>query len=139
MDSLRQPNDRSEAGSTSPNAPTAVPDSDFPADIDWGELQTFFLDHLRGQLDKLMESYGKGDLPSLTRIGHSLKGSGGGVQLPRFSELGMLLEEAGHRGEIEATLKICRDIRDEYLRLRPNDAPVLRQLFTGIEFGGQLA
>ncbi len=100
-------------------------------DIDWSELQDFFLEHLRGQLDTMGQLLAKGDLLALGRIGHSLKGSGGGVQLPKFTELGRDLEDAGRSGNAAGVARACALIRDEYLVHRPGDLAALREYFAG--------
>jgi HPt (histidine-containing phosphotransfer) domain-containing protein len=98
-------------------------------DIDWSDLQDFFFEHLRTQLDQMSDLLARADLPTLTRIGHSLKGSGGGVQLPRFSDLGRDLEDAGRSGDVGAVESACRAIRDEYLQHRPADQDALGRMF----------
>jgi HPt (histidine-containing phosphotransfer) domain-containing protein len=98
-------------------------------EIDWSDLQEFFFEHLRGQLDQMRALFAHSDAPALARIGHSLKGSGGGVQLPRFTELGRDLEDAGTAGNLEAVLSACRAIRDEFLKHRPEEADTVGGLF----------
>jgi HPt (histidine-containing phosphotransfer) domain-containing protein len=98
-------------------------------DIDWGELQDFFFEHLRSQLDQMSGYLAQSDAWNLSRLGHSLKGSGGGVQLPEFTELGRHLETAGKDGDMIAVLSACRAIRDEYLKHRPDRAAEVTGLF----------
>ena len=110
----------------------ATGDKDFEsalAEIDWAELQDFFLDHLSGQLGEMDGFLRKRDTQALYRIGHGLKGSGGGVQLPRFTELGAVLENAGKKGDLTAVRLACLSIRSEYLKHRPQEAERVKHLF----------
>lgn len=106
-------------------------EDDLMGDIDWGELQEFFLDHLRDQLEDMEQQLRAGDATALARIGHSIKGSGGGVGYPRFSELGRDLEEAGKLADLAASRLACMALRGEFLVYRPQDAVLLQDLFTG--------
>jgi HPt (histidine-containing phosphotransfer) domain-containing protein len=99
------------------------------AQIDWAELQDFFLSHLGTQLSDMDTLLRKRDTDTLTRIGHSLKGSGGGVQLPRFTELGAVLEVAGKGGDLMAIRLACLKIREEYLKYRPQEAIRVKRYF----------
>jgi HPt (histidine-containing phosphotransfer) domain-containing protein len=98
-------------------------------DIDWSELQTFFFQHLVVQLRDLDSSLRAGDMTTISRTGHSIKGSGGGVQLPRFTELGKALEDAGKAGDSPACRAACQAIRDEYLSHRPEGDSQVGDLF----------
>lgn len=111
----------------------AVPrdDDDALGEIDWSDLQDFFFQHLRGQFDEMARLLGTGDLEALARIGHGIKGSGGGVLLPRFTELGRDLEDAGKASDGGSVLEACRSLRDEYLKHRPEDRDGLRTYFAG--------
>jgi HPt (histidine-containing phosphotransfer) domain-containing protein len=97
--------------------------------IDWSELQAFFFEHLLTQLEDMEAKLAAGDLTGLSRIGHSIKGSGGGVQLPRFTDLGKALEDSGKDGDLEACRLACQAIRDEYVTHRPNGAATVGGYF----------
>ena len=98
-------------------------------EIDWAELQDFFFEDLRPKLFEMEELCLGGDTTKLARFGHSLKGSGGGVKLPRFTDLGKLLEDAGKASNLGACVAACRAIRDEYSLNRPAEADELALLF----------
>ena len=83
-------------------------------EIDWAELQDFFFQDLRPKLTEMDQLCADGDTYKLSRLGHSLKGSGGGVKLPRFTELGKMLEDAGKATNLAVCINACRAIRDEY-------------------------
>ncbi|MBK8231874.1 MAG: Hpt domain-containing protein [Candidatus Eisenbacteria bacterium] len=91
-------------------------------EIDWAELQDFFFEDLKPRFQEMDALCAAGDAHRLSRIGHSLKGSGGGVKLDRFTDLGKLLEDAGKASDLPQCLVACRLIRDEYLKYRPDDA-----------------
>jgi HPt (histidine-containing phosphotransfer) domain-containing protein len=95
---------------------------DLSDDIDWAELQSFFLGHLQGQLDQMDAWLRQADTEALGRVGHSLKGSGGGVRLPRFTDLGRDLESAARQRDLTGLRATCVALREEYLRHRPEDA-----------------
>lgn len=98
-------------------------------EIDWAELQDFFFQDLRPKLFEMDQLCTDGDTYKLSRLGHSLKGSGGGVKLPRFTELGRALEDAGKTSNLEGCITACRAIRDEYATHRPDDCTELSTLF----------
>lgn len=97
--------------------------------IDWADLQEFFFSDLEPKLPEMQRLIEAGDCTTLARIGHSLKGSGGGVKLPRFTELGKVLEDAGKAADLTAIEKACAAIRDEYLIHKPEAAGDLSPLF----------
>lgn len=106
---------------------------DLEADIDWSELQAFFLDDLKprlGELDRLCRA---SDFDALSRLGHTLKGSGGGVKLPRFTDHGRTLETAAHAHDLADCVLACQALREEYLGHRPADRAALAPLFEGID------
>jgi HPt (histidine-containing phosphotransfer) domain-containing protein len=104
-------------------------DEDALDDIDWSDLQDFFLTHLRGQFDEMELLFREGDAQTLSRIGHGIKGSGGGVQLPRFTDLGRDLEDSAKVEDLPRAREACRAMREEYLKHRPEDGPGLAKLF----------
>ncbi|MFN8548997.1 MAG: Hpt domain-containing protein [Candidatus Eisenbacteria bacterium] len=98
-------------------------------EIDWAELQDFFFEDLRPKLFDMDQLCSDGDTHKLSRLGHSLKGSGGGVKLPRFTDLGKALEDAGKASNLEGCISACRAIRDEYATHRPAEQAELSALF----------
>lgn len=116
-----------EKGRESPVPPSGA--DDLIDGIDWAELQKVFLDHLSRQFPEMDQSLQGACTPPLARIGHSLKGSGAAVLLPRFTELGADLERVANASDAAAAHRICREIRDEYLRLRPAEAARVSGLF----------
>jgi HPt (histidine-containing phosphotransfer) domain-containing protein len=116
-----------QGGSPSPQDDQALQEA--LDDIDWSDLQDFFLSHLRDQFDEMERLLRAGDAPGLSRIGHGIKGSGGGVQLPRFTDLGKLLEDGARDGDLGRAKEACRALRKEHLKHRPEDGPDLEKLF----------
>lgn len=99
--------------------------------IDWTELQDFFFEHLASQIPVMAGLLAKEDAAGLARIGHGLKGSGGGVRLPRFTDLGKALEDGCRRGDLAGARAACRDILEEFARHRPELAAPFRHDFEG--------
>ena len=97
-------------------------DDDLDDGIDWADLQSFFYEDLETKMADLEMGLGEGDCTKLFRIGHSIKGSGGGVKLPIYTELGKHLETAGKANDLEASRTACAAIRDEYLKSHPDRA-----------------
>lgn len=121
---------------TDPNAGRAGDETqsagtdDFDDSIDWAELQAFFFEHLRDQLAAMEGLVAKRDLTTLARIGHSLKGSGGGVRLPHFTDLGRALEDAAREGDLLATFLACRALRDAHLAQNADETGAVAALFS---------
>lgn len=106
---------------------------DIEDEIDWAEMQDFFFEDLRPRLDEMDSLCRNNDTTALHRIGHSLKGSGGGVRLPEFTELGKALEATGKCGDMPGAVRACRAIRDEFLKHRPDARAELSNLFEGLD------
>ena len=51
------------------------------------------------------------------------------MQLPRFTDLGAVLEDAGKKGDLNETRLACMNIRSEYLKHRPQEAERLKRMF----------
>jgi HPt (histidine-containing phosphotransfer) domain-containing protein len=124
------PDEPEDLGEGAASRPELAEVEDALDDIDWSELQDFFFSHLRGQFDEMESLLRAGDLVAISRIGHGIKGSGGGVQLPEFTDLGKDLEDSGKSGDAERTRGACQALRAEYLKHHPEDAPDLNPYFS---------
>ena len=68
--------------------------SEFAGDDEMADLLRQFADGLAETCRQLGRSLGEGDAATVRRIGHQLKGTGGGYGYPALSEAGERLEEA---------------------------------------------
>jgi CheY-like chemotaxis protein/HPt (histidine-containing phosphotransfer) domain-containing protein len=80
-------------------------------DPDVADLIPRFLDNRRRDLITLREAAGAGDMDSVSRMGHMLKGVGGGYGFDRIAELGGRLELAAATGQtaVHATIAELAD------------------------------
>jgi len=68
--------------------------SEFAHDPEMAGLVEEFLSGLAATCDSLRRSLASSDLPSIRRIGHQMKGAGGGYGFPALTAAGAALEEA---------------------------------------------
>jgi histidine phosphotransfer protein HptB len=77
-------------------------------DKDLEELIPEFLDLTRKDLANLNDALAKNEIDTVRRIGHTLKGNGGGYGFDKISELGAKIEQlakAGSPAEVPALLQ----------------------------------
>ena len=70
-------------------------------DEDLGDLLPLYFTSLQKQICNLKEGISKTDLTLCKRIGHNLKGSGGGYGFEHISTLGEKIEDAGTSGDVQ--------------------------------------
>jgi HPt (histidine-containing phosphotransfer) domain-containing protein len=80
--------------------------SEFAGDDEMAELLRLFVDGLAGTCRQLGRGLEAGDVPEVRRIGHQLKGTGGGYGYPDLSAAGRRLEEA-----VVAAVAVTDDVR----------------------------
>jgi HPt (histidine-containing phosphotransfer) domain-containing protein len=68
--------------------------SEFHDDPDMAELLMEFSESLQETCEKLQQALREGNVEEIRRIGHQLKGSGGGYGYPQITEAGGALEDA---------------------------------------------
>lgn len=68
--------------------------SEFADDEDMAELLVEFVEGLHTTCEKLQSALATEDKDTVRRIGHQLKGAGGGYGFPLITELGAKLESA---------------------------------------------
>ncbi|QDU64211.1 Hpt domain protein [Planctomycetes bacterium Pan216] len=68
--------------------------SDFADDAEMRELLVEFAEGLKETIAVLMKSVEEKDAPALRRVGHQLKGAGGGYGYGSITEAGARLEES---------------------------------------------
>jgi HPt (histidine-containing phosphotransfer) domain-containing protein len=82
--------------------------SEYHDDPDMAELLVEFAESLRESCERLRTCLESGDLESMRRLGHQLKGSGGGYGYPQITEAGGALEN-----EIRSTQGLTDVVRSK--------------------------
>lgn len=83
-------------------------------DIDLEELIPGFLANRQKDIAALRAAVASGDMAEITRLGHSLKGVGGGYGFDFITEMGKKIEDSGKAGEL-ATAEALTNSLDEML------------------------
>ena len=73
-----------------------------------------FFELRRADIQTIAESLEKGDFETIKRLGHSMKGSGGGYGFDRISEIGREIEEAAANKDI-GRITLSRDELADFL------------------------
>ncbi|MDE2180431.1 MAG: Hpt domain-containing protein [candidate division NC10 bacterium] len=76
-------------------------------DEDLADLIPEFLENRRRDVERIKRLVEEGQYEELARLGHSMKGSGGGYGFTEISEIGQGIEEAGARGDRKAITTLC--------------------------------
>lgn len=74
-------------------------------DADLEDLTPGFLENRENDtvvIDRLVQG---GDFAEIQRLGHSMKGSGGGYGFDEITDIGMMIEEAANRNDKEEVLR----------------------------------
>ena len=82
---------------------------------DLADLIPRYLDNRQKDLHDSRQALSLGDYHRLERIGHNIRGSGGGYGFQRLAEIGASLERAASDHEAEQVEASLEDL-DEYLR-----------------------
>ena len=69
-------------------------------DHDLADLIPGFLEHRWTDVQTLLKAMGAGDYATIGKVGHQMKGIGGGYGFDALSEIGNGLEQAAHQGMI---------------------------------------
>lgn len=67
-------------------------------DSDLEDLVPEFLENRHEDIEKINELLGSDEIAEIQRLGHSMKGSGGGYGFDEITEIGKQLEQAAERG-----------------------------------------
>ena len=76
-------------------------------DEDLADLIPEFLENRRRDVEQIKRLVREGKYEELSRLGHNMKGSGGGYGLTEISEIGQAIEEACVRGDRETITTLC--------------------------------
>ncbi len=71
-----------------------------------------YLERLGGTITKLEELVQSAQLDEVKKLGHNLKGSGGGYGFARISELGALIEQAGKDNDAGAAARSIAELKN---------------------------
>ncbi len=83
-------------------------------DVDLEELIPDYLENRRHDVVQIHELLNSGDLDEIRRLGHSMKGSGGGYGFHEITEIGKDIEEAAMAGNILKIREVSQ-VLAEYL------------------------
>ena len=79
------------------------------ADIDLEDLIPGYLENRRKDIAEIESLLASGDYETIQRLGHSMKGSGGGYGFDKITDIGMHIEQAAkekNAAEIRTQLEI---------------------------------
>lgn len=76
-------------------------------DEELADLIPEFLENRRRDVEQITRLVQEGKYEELTRLGHTMKGTGGGYGFTEISAIGKGIEEAGARGDREAMTRLC--------------------------------
>jgi HPt (histidine-containing phosphotransfer) domain-containing protein len=76
------------------------------------ELIPRFLAHRRRELDELAAALACSDAETVRRLGHGLKGVGGGYGFDEITRIGDDLERAAREGRLAAAQALVRELAD---------------------------
>lgn len=81
-------------------------------DPDLEDLVPGFLDNRRKDVSRLEALGAAGDFDGIKRIGHSMKGVGGGYGFDEITNIGAAVEAAAAGGDAAAVAAACARLRD---------------------------
>jgi CheY-like chemotaxis protein/HPt (histidine-containing phosphotransfer) domain-containing protein len=71
-----------------------------------------FLENRRHDIIAIRDAVSQGNLENVERLGHMIKGSGGGYGFENISEIGKKLESAAKKKEVNKILAIVKELED---------------------------
>lgn len=80
-------------------------------DEDLEDLVPGFLENRNEDIATIQELVQQGNFSDAQRIGHSMKGSGGGYGFDKISEIGKGIEEASKTQNADEVLKLVEDLK----------------------------
>jgi len=76
-------------------------------DEELADLIPGFLENRRRDVETITRLVQEGNYEELSRLGHTMKGTGGGYGFTGISEIGRGIEEASARGDRKAITTLC--------------------------------
>ncbi len=86
-------------------------------DRDIVEIVPLFLECRRIDLQKIRQALQSGDYETIRKLGHNLKGTGGGFGFDTVSELGVQIEAAAEKQNGEIVGKYAEELASYLLRV----------------------
>ena len=86
-------------------------------DEDVWEMLPDFLDNRRRDVSILRAAAAGGDLPTVQRLGHNMKGAGSAYGFPEITHLGAGLENAARSSDTAAALSLTAQLEDYLSRV----------------------
>ena len=83
------------------------------------ELVEIFVEDAEPRLVALREAVASGDVETVERAAHTLKGSSGNMGARRMSEIASSLQDAGTSGDLSEAASLLEDLEFEYARVKP--------------------
>ncbi len=80
-------------------------------DPDLEDLIPGFLENRHKDVEAIRTLLGQGNWSEIQRLGHSMKGAGGGYGFDEISEIGKELEEAAKRGDTDAVNRLNQQLQ----------------------------
>lgn len=81
-------------------------------DIDLEDLVPGFLENRHNDIDLIKKLINEGNFSEIQRIGHSMKGSGGGYGFDEISVIGKYIEEASKEKDVNVILENIKNLAD---------------------------
>jgi len=86
-------------------------------DQDFEDIVPEFIESVHENVEEMKASLNANDIQSIQRIGHNLKGTGGGYGFEKLSELGGKIEESAKNTNTDAIHKLITEISDYLSRV----------------------
>ena len=91
--------------------------TEFQVDDDIAELVPLFLENRHEDLVAIEDALARGDLALVTRLGHSMKGSGISYGFPEISEIGAQIEHAAGAGDEPTVRRLVAQLQERVHRI----------------------
>jgi HPt (histidine-containing phosphotransfer) domain-containing protein len=83
------------------------------------ELSTMFLDDASSSLAALREAVEEGDVLTVERVAHTLKGAAGNMGAPGMAAICAELQDLGASGDLRGAAELLGRLEKEFGRVRP--------------------
>lgn len=94
-----------------------------PVDPDILDLIPGFLENRRADARSLGEALSSGDLVEAARLGHAMKGVGGGYGFHEIARIGAAIEDAAEVGDTNAMGRLLGELERYLARIEPFPDP----------------
>jgi len=81
-------------------------------DIDLEDLIPEFMENRKNDVILVNEHLQSGQIEEIMRIGHSMKGSGGGYGFDKITEIGAMMENAAKTGDMDEISRANQQLDD---------------------------